>query len=116
MEVADFSPTKVARGVDLLLLYCCQSPITRAAGSRLFVVFAGKKESRRADSTADLLTTSDRSGVAGSCRRLQNPHSQAASSATACPVLHRIALPVVSEWCQKSLGYTSPGTLRPMGE
>ena len=50
--------------------------------------------------TADLLITSDNSGVAGVCTRLQIPHIQAVSSSPVCPALHRIALPVVSEWCQ----------------
>src|SRR5918995_1191073 len=50
---------------------------------------------------ADLLITSDPSGVAGVCRRLQIPHFQAASSAPGCCALHRIALPVVSEWYQE---------------
>jgi hypothetical protein len=39
------------------------------------VGFAGKKESRRADSNRlPLLITSDHSGVAGVCRGLQMPH------------------------------------------
>jgi hypothetical protein len=31
------------------------------------------------------------------------PHSQAAFSAPGCRVLHRIALPVVSKWCQPAV-------------
>jgi hypothetical protein len=46
--------------------------------------------------TADLLITSDRSRVAGVCRQLQNSHSYADFSASGCPMLHRIAFPVVS--------------------
>ncbi len=33
-----------------------------------------------------------------------------------CPALHRIALPVVSEWCQKFVHYTSPVPLRSTGK
>ena len=33
-----------------------------------------------------------------------------------CSGLHKVSSPVVSEWRQKSVGYTSPGPLRPMGE
>jgi len=36
----------------------------------------------------------------GVCTGLQIPHTQAGFSSPACYVLHRIALPVVSEWCQ----------------
>jgi hypothetical protein len=50
--------------------------------------------------TADLLITSDPSGVAGMCRGLQNRHFQRGFFALPCPVLHRIAFPVVSEWYQ----------------
>src|SRR5919112_4496622 len=50
--------------------------------------------------TAFLLITSDHSGVAGGCLGLQNPHSQAAFSASGCPVVHLIAFPVLSEWYQ----------------
>jgi hypothetical protein len=38
--------------------------------------------------------------VAGSCTALRIPLTQAGFSFTPCPVLRRIALPVVSEWCQ----------------
>src|SRR5688500_9989833 len=41
--------------------------------------------------------------------KLANPHIQADSFALPCPVLHRIAFPVVSEWCQ----YRPPVHLRP---
>src|SRR5215217_8045936 len=61
-------------------------------------------DSGRADErtrTADLLITSDPSGVAGGCPGLQLPHSQAGCSAQGCWVLHRIAFPVVSEWYQE---------------
>jgi hypothetical protein len=51
--------------------------------------------------TADLLITSDRSGVAGACRGLQIPHIYAVFSSLACCALHRIAFPVVSEWYQR---------------
>jgi hypothetical protein len=57
--------------------------------------------------TADLLITSDASGVAGVCRRLQIPHIWTAFSALGCCVLHRIAFPVVSEWYQKYANFTS---------
>jgi hypothetical protein len=45
--------------------------------------------------------TSDQSGVAEACTDLQNPHSWRVFLALPCPVLHRIALPVVSEWYQQ---------------
>jgi hypothetical protein len=35
---------------DLLLPYCCQDPSSMIVGSSLFIGFAGKTESRRADS------------------------------------------------------------------
>jgi len=35
---------------SLLLPYCCQVPSSMIVGSSLFIGFAGKKESRRADS------------------------------------------------------------------
>jgi hypothetical protein len=61
------------------------------------------RQKQRADErtrTADLLITSDNSCVAGVCTRLQFPHTQADFLSPACCVLHRIAFPVVSEWCQ----------------
>jgi len=48
----------------------------------------------------DLLITSDHSGVAGVCTGLTLPHFQVAFFAAPCPVLHRIAFPVVSDWYQ----------------
>jgi hypothetical protein len=48
----------------------------------------------------DLLITSDQSCVAEVCTGLQMPHIYAVFFSGACPRLHRIALPVVSEWCQ----------------
>ena len=35
------------------------------------------------------------------CRGLHNPHIWGTFFAVACPALHRIALPVVSEWYQQ---------------
>jgi hypothetical protein len=43
---------------------------------------------------------------------LQIPHIYAVFSSLACPVLHRIAFPVVSEWCQMFVDYTSLVPLR----
>jgi hypothetical protein len=63
---------------------------------------AGKRADERTR-TAFLLTTSDNSGVAGVCIGLQTPHIQAAFSALLCPMSQRIAFPVMSEWCQKSV-------------
>src|SRR5215207_359731 len=37
--------------------------------------------------------------------RLQIPHIQAGFISLPCPVLHRIAFPVVSEWCQQVVDY-----------
>ena len=68
-------------------------------------------ENERADErtrTADLLITSDPSGLARGCKRLQMPHIWAAFSAPACLVLHCIAIPVVSEWYQKTVNHASP--------
>ncbi len=59
-----------------------------------------KKRADERTRTADLLITSDNSCVAGVCTSLQIPHIQGVSSSLACCVLHRIAFPVVSEWCQ----------------
>jgi hypothetical protein len=75
----------------------------------VFAVFAGKKE--RADErtrTADLLQLREIIQVlqtfAGVCTGLQMAHIKARFSSPACWVLHRIALAVVSEWCQKGRG------------
>ena len=69
----------------------------------MFRLFRLSKPKKRADErtrTADLLITSDHSGVAGVCTGLQISHFEAAFSAPGCCLLHRIALPVVSEWYQ----------------
>jgi hypothetical protein len=66
---------------------------------------AKSTESRRADSNRlPLLTTSDASGVAGVCTALDNPLDIGAFLALGCPVLHCIAFPLVSEWCQTMSG------------
>jgi hypothetical protein len=54
--------------------------------------------------------------VALACRDLQNTCKTAGFLSLVCSGLHKFSSPVVSEWCQKSVGYTSPGPLRPMGE
>ncbi len=46
---------------------------------------------------------------------LQIPHTQAAFLSLPCPVLHRIALPVVSEWCQTYVDRASPVPLQARG-
>ena len=51
--------------------------------------------------TPGLLITSDNSGVAGVCTSLQIAHRYANFSSLVCTALHRIASPVVSEWCQR---------------
>jgi hypothetical protein len=62
-----------------------------------------QKESRRADSNRlPLLITSDPSRVAGVCTSLQIPQIYGILLSLPCPVLHRIAFPVVPEWCQTS--------------
>src|SRR5215203_3633209 len=76
-------------------------PPTRTRGLYLFAGFAGKKRADERTRTAFLLITSDNSCVAGVCSGLQTPHIKAVSSSLDCPVLHRIAPPVVSEWCQE---------------
>ena len=58
--------------------------------------------------TAHLLITSDNSRVAGACTGLQIPRIQASLLSLPCSVLHRIAFPVVSEWCQEAVDYASP--------
>jgi hypothetical protein len=58
----------------LLLPYCCQSSVDRV-GTLSFLWYLQVK--RRADErtrTADLLITSDHSGVAGGCTGVQIPH------------------------------------------
>jgi integrase len=40
---------------------------------------------------------------------LQNPHFKGGFFAQVCPVLHRIAFPVVSEWCQTVSGLHALG-------
>ena len=57
---------------------------------------ARKKRADERTRTADLLITSDNSGVAEVCRDLQIPHIWAVFSSPACSVLHGIAFPVVS--------------------
>jgi hypothetical protein len=42
------------------------------------------------------------------CTGLQIPHIQAGFISLPCPVLHRIAFPVVSQWCQEAMDYASP--------
>jgi hypothetical protein len=80
--------------------YCCPTAAKSSIillGAVIFLLLLQVK--RRADErtrTADLLITSDRSCVTGVCSGLQMPHIYAAFSSPACPVLHRIALPVVS--------------------
>src|SRR5215208_3210702 len=65
-----------------------------------FASKSGQKVSRRADSNRfPLLITSDNLGVAEDCTGLHIPHFQATFSALICPVVHRIAFPVASEWC-----------------
>src|SRR5215208_872941 len=67
----------------------------------LFTAYLSRK--KRADErtrTADLLITSDASGVAGVCTGLQIPHIYRVFFSLPYPVLHRIAFPVVSEWYQ----------------
>ncbi len=46
-------------------------------------------------------------GVSFATTEGEIPHSKAVFSAPGCPVLHRIALPVVSEWYQKATGDAS---------
>ena len=70
--------------------------------------FVGLVLAKRADErtrTADLLITSDKSCVAGVCTSLQISHIQADFLSLLCPVLHRMAFPVVSEWCQRRPSY-----------
>ena len=58
---------------------------------------------KRADErtrTADLLITSEPIRVAGACLGFQISHIQGVLFSLPCPVLHRIALAVVSKWCQ----------------
>jgi hypothetical protein len=43
--------------------------------SMFYLQIARKKRADERTRTADLLITSDKSCVAGACRRLQNPHS-----------------------------------------
>ncbi len=47
---------------------------------------------------------------------MQMPHIYAGFSSAACPTLHRIALAVVSKWCQKFVDYTSQVPLRSTGK
>ena len=80
-----------------------ESAPRRSKGSACSVDSTQIGRIKRADErtrTADLLITSDPSGVARVCRRLQIPHIQMDFSAPACTVLHRIALAVVSGWYQ----------------
>jgi hypothetical protein len=70
--------------------------------------FAGKKRADERTRTADLLITSDRSRVAGVCTGLQIPHFYRVFLSLLCPVLHRIALPVVSEWYQEHVFSDAP--------
>ena len=68
-----------------------------------YLIFAnfGQGQSRRADSNRLLLLiTSDHSSVAGGCLGWQNLHTYKGFLSSVCSVLHRIAFPVVSGWCQ----------------
>src|SRR5215218_3305207 len=61
-----------------------------------------KIKSRRADSNRPPApATSDNSCVAGGCPTLQIPYLYGVFSSPACTSLHRIALAVVSVWCQR---------------
>jgi len=84
-EVAD-SPREVAEKSDVVVTMLPGPPEVE-----------GRADERTR--TADLLITSDASGVAEVCRRLQMPLIWAGFFALPCPLLHRFALAVVSEWC-----------------
>jgi hypothetical protein len=51
-------------------------------------------------------------GIAGLVRLSGRQASRAGSFSPACWVLHCIALPVVSEWCQEAMDYASPVPLQ----
>jgi len=73
-----------------------------------FYLLPAKIRSRRADSNrCPNLITNVRSVVAGGCRALQNPHFYRGFLSPVCSVLHRIALPMVLEWYQEAVDYTS---------
>src|SRR5918992_1642409 len=78
-------------------------------GSTLFIGFAGKIESRRADSNRlPLLITSDRSCVAGACTGMQSRISTPVSFlrvAACCTVLR-------SRWYQNRVEGNSPISLQ----
>jgi hypothetical protein len=72
------------------------------------------KETRRADlRTADLLQLRviihALQGFAQPCKSRISKRLSLLRVASCCTVLR-------SRWCQKSVGYTSPGPLRPMGK
>src|SRR5215211_3904588 len=84
--------TDEALGQSLLLPYGCQAPGGASRVFYLFTVFAGKKESRRADSNRlPLLITSDWSGVAEGCMGQQIPHIQRVFCSQHCPRLQGVA-------------------------
>jgi hypothetical protein len=82
---------------------------TPTSGAPRFAEFAGKTESRRANSNHFLLITADKSRVAGLCTGLQIPHNETNLFSPVCPVLHRIAFRLVLELRQNSpTGRTHP--------
>src|SRR4028118_938040 len=86
-------------------------PITINWKPLLLRVFSISKPNKGADErtrTADLLITSEPMGVAWVCTKLQIPHSYGVFSTPGCCVLHCIALPVVSEWCQVFVDNVGP--------
>jgi hypothetical protein len=96
--------------VWLLLPYCCQALNVRVGGSYISKGLQAKKRADERTRTAFLLITSDNSRVAGGCTGLQGPHILTILSSLPCCVLHRIAFPVVSKWCQGESWGSSRGS------
>src|SRR5215217_3027458 len=90
------------------MVYCLRTadraPDTNTEGSPFLPDLQQKRRADERTRTADLLITSDPSGVAGVCTGLQIPHIQRGFLSLPCCVLHRIAFPVVSAWYQTVSG------------
>ena len=74
MPQGSFAYVRVA---EVWRIYCCYTAAKAPSivwALLLFVGFAGKKRADERTRTADLLITSDHSGVAGGCTGMQIPH------------------------------------------
>jgi ABC-type Fe3+ transport system permease subunit len=81
---------------------CCLASVVASLVAIVVPVFQQLTQSDEQTRTADLISLRVMHQTwQGFCTSLQVSYRKAAILASACPVLHRIAFPVVSEWCQR---------------